>query len=252
MGCNLSSSSAAAFNVDSIASSVASSFGTYTEETAYAEIQQLSSSFPRAKLESPNVVVMEGKGFVFNSAPPLDTVNALKGRISVDDFIAAVNAVNRAIARAMDGQARAVRSADLPRRRSLCKEAAQAAVAKLNKCDVNNGYCWELVTGETHEHVTDVTGQGSGSTSYGVSSKKVSWVSCRLCIVFASTTAIPPALPVAEVAKGGYSYGSGGCGSVAEALALLSRMHVAGELTDAEFAEAKLRTLANKGVSQAA
>lgn len=257
----MSSSTAAATSLESMAGAVTASFGEYTESSAYEEIQATTSGFSRARLESPNLVVIEGKGFVFNSKPPLDTAGVLGDRLSVSDFTAAVDSVNRAVARAVSGQPRAVVGSAIPRRRALCKKAAEDAVAKLNRClekrfsaGETRPCRWEIVCGEAHEHVTDVSGHGCGNTSYGVSSKKVSWVGCRLCVVFEPTPLSVPVAGIVADARSEAGLGDALLGgrSLAEELAILSRLHAAGELTDDEWKIAKSQTLAGKGISTAA
>lgn len=244
-----------------MADTITASYGEYTESSAYEEIQATTSGFSRGRLESPNLVVIEGKGFVFNSKPPLDTAGVLGDRLAVSDFTAAVDSVNRAVARAVSGQSRAVVGSAVPRRRALCKRAAEDAVAELNRRlnkEIGAGgsrpYRWEIVCGETHEHVTDVSGHGGGNMSYGVSSKKVSWVGCRLCIVFEPA---PLPVPVANVVvdahtEAGPSDAPPGGRSLAEELGILSKLHAAGELTDDEWKVAKSQTLAGRGISTAA
>lgn len=220
----------------SLGVALAASFGTYSEESAWAEICSASSAFERAKLESPNLVVVNGKGYIFNAAAPIDVTGVLKSVLTAEEYSHAVHFVNRSVARAMNGQPRAV-CGSMDGRYRMLHAAVDAAVKQLNaELSARKAlYHWDLSVGERHAVVTDVRSMGCGDNR-SVSACRTKWVDTRLYLVLPPTE---PAMPIAVAP----SKTPSATVTLAGELSELAKLHDAGGLTDEEWALAKHQML---------
>jgi len=110
---------------------------TYTFEMAQGEMAMQTPMLPKVVSAGDNISVLEGCGWLFNPASPIDPVLArlLDGLLTPTGltWTQAVTTINDAVAQAHVGLSRAFKPTDIPERRAIAKEGALRGMATLNE-----------------------------------------------------------------------------------------------------------------------
>jgi len=144
---------------------IGSMMGSYTEEQFQSEVAQFSVTLGRLSngLHGPNVLVLQGSGWIFNDKPPLDTA-LLRGLITPGKYQEMIASLNNAHAKAMVGQPRMFAPTDIPGRRKIGQDAVTARLDELNAELATTGLRFDLDAGQVNVQVTGVQGGGHNSS----------------------------------------------------------------------------------------
>ena len=109
----------------------------YTFEMFQGELARYSPTLPKVLSAGDNISVLEGSGWLFNPASPIDPVLArlLDGLLTPTGltWTQAVTTINDEVAQAHVGLSRAYKPTDIPERRAIAKEGALRGIATLNE-----------------------------------------------------------------------------------------------------------------------
>ncbi|CAB9529291.1 expressed unknown protein [Seminavis robusta] len=127
----------------------------YTMEQLESEVPAFTDKLPRLQLSNfgPNVMELQGSGWFFNAKAPFDT-SILRGKLSPEQYVSAVESINKAHCERLVGLSRAYKKSDIPVRRQLGKEAVEATIAILNK--ETSGFRWDIQAGASTSTITDI------------------------------------------------------------------------------------------------
>jgi hypothetical protein len=179
----------------------------YTLEELKSEMAQLSPTLKRAGNggHGPNVLEIEGSGWIFNDKPPLDT-GLLRGLITPEKFQQIVASLNTAHAEAMVGQTKRFNMTEIPARRMIGHNAVATQINVINQDLAASGIRMDMDVGQEETNITNISGGGRRPGKKGARPIKVEKTITQETLVYiifptaATGTAAAPALALPNYA----------------------------------------------------
>lgn len=133
----------------------AAAMGNYTYDEVKNEVAYVMPRLPLAELQGGGIIKLPGTQSLFSTKPLLDP-KWLKGRLTMAEYQAIVEAVNEGTIGAMVGMRKMFSPYEIPQRTQTAANGAQAAADALNRQWNSRGVYVTFTLGEMHSNVVGI------------------------------------------------------------------------------------------------